>query len=267
MSELVGSGVSLIGLLVALAGLFAINEACFRFAARRHVPARDVHKSQLDLVVAALLGLLGLLLAFSFEIGEARFEKRKELVLEEANAIATTYLRADMLPAPHGERIQGLLREYIDERANLRSVADLDRALRHSAELHGQLWHEATDVARANMGSPVVALFVASLNQVIDLHEARVTVSLFQRLPPVIFGVLYFVALLSVAMVGLRAGIDRTRGAAATIALVVVVMGVLTLIRSLDEPASRLFTISKQALQDTRALIDKDRSVSASAMQ
>ncbi len=267
MSELVGSGVSLVGLLVALAGLFVVNEVCFRIAAHRQLPARDARKSQIDLVVAALLGLLGLLLAFSFEIGEARFEKRKELVLEEANAIATTYLRADMLPAPQGERIQVLLRQYIDERASLRSVADLDRALRHSAELHGQMWHEATDVARANMGSPVIALFVASLNQVIDLHESRVTVSLFQRLPPVIFGVLYFVALLSVAMVGLRTGMDRTRGAAATVALVVVVMAVLTLIRSLDEPASRLCTISKQALQATRALIDKDRAASASVMQ
>jgi len=250
------------GLVIALLllGLFAVNEACYRVAAHRRVPAREARKAQIDLVVAALLGLLGLLLAFSFEIGDSRFDKRKQLVLDEANAIATTYLRADMLPAPNGPRIQELLRQYIDERSNVRSMAELDRMLARSAALHAQLWHEATEVARANMGSPVVALFVASLNEVIDLHESRLTVALFQRLPPAIFGVLYFVSLLSVAMIGLRAGMDRTRSAAATVALVVVIMSVLLLIGSLDRPTSRLFDVSKHALDDTRALIDKDRS-------
>ena len=260
MTAFIGSGVSWVELALLLLGLFAVNEIAYRIAARFRHDAPDARKSQADLVVAALLGLLGLLLAFSFGIGDERFAKRKELVLDEANAIATTYLRADMLPAPHGARIQALLRQYIDERTNLKSAADLDRALQHSAELHGQLWHEATAVARENLGSPVVALFVASLNQVIDLHESRVTVALFQRLPPVIFGVLYFVSLLSVAMVGLRAGLDRTHNRVPAGALVVVIMAVLALITSLDQPASRLFAISKHALHDTQQLIEKDRS-------
>jgi hypothetical protein len=260
MSDLVTSGVTGIELLLMLLGLFAINEACYRVAAHRRVPAREARKSQVDLVVAALLGLLGLLLAFSFDIGESRFGKRKELVLAEANAVATTYLRADMLPAPHGDRVHDLLRRYIDERTSVRSAADLDRALADSSRLHAELWREATAVARENMGSPVVALFVASLNVVIDLHESRVTVALFQRLPPAIIGILYFVALLSVAMVGVRAGMDRTRAAAPTVALVVVVVSVIALIVSLDRPASRLFDINKRALDDTRALIDRDRS-------
>ena len=260
MSDIARSDVVAIVLLLMLLGLIVTGEIGYRIAARRQTPQSDARKSQIDIVVAAVLGLLGLLLAFSFEIGESRFDRRKQLVLDEANAISTTYLRADMLPAPHGARIQALLRDYIDERANLKSAADLDRALQHSAELHGQLWHEATAVARENLGSPVVALFVASLNQVIDLHESRVTVAMFQRLPPVIFGVLYFVSLLSVAMVGLRAGLDRTHNRVPAGALVVVIMAVLALITSLDQPASRLFAISKHALRDTQQLIEKDRS-------
>ena len=248
-----------------LVGLFAVNEACYRVAARRSVRSPDTRASQVDFIVASVLGLLALMLAFSFDMGEERFVKRRDLVLDEANAIATTYLRADMLPAPQGDRIHGLLRQYVDERADIKSPDDLGRALEASAQLHTQLWREATEVARANMGSPVVSLFVASLNQVIDLHESRVTVGLFQRIPTVILGVLYFVSLLSVAMVGFRSGMERTRSVA-TIGLILVIITVLGLIDSLDAPASRLFDISKHALGDTRALIDKDRAP-ASAMQ
>jgi hypothetical protein len=265
MSELLSSRLSWISLLVMLVGLFAVNEVCYRLAARRSVPSVEARRSQLDLVVASLLALLALLLAFSFDIAQDRFGKRKELLLDEANAISTTYLRADMLPAPQGERIQGLLRQYIDERANISTPDDLERALTQSTDLHIKLWREATEVARANLGSPIVALFVKSLNEVIDLHESRVTVGLFQRLPSVILGVLYFVALLSVAMVGLRSGLDRTRSLAPTVALIVVIVAVLALIDALDSPMSKVFSISKHALGDTRELIDKDHP--ASAMQ
>lgn len=267
MSELIASRISLVGLVVMLVGLLAINEVCYRVATRLRVGEREARTSQLDVVVASMLGLLALLLAFSFDIGEDRFGKRKDLLLEEANAIATTYLRADMLPAPHDKNVQELLRRYIDERSDVRSSDELDRALQRSAELHAQLWHEATAVARENMGSPVVALFVASLNQVIDLHESRITVGLFQRMPTVILGVLYFVSLLSVGLVGVRAGMARTRNATPTVALIVVIVAVLALIDSLDAPASKLFKVSNHALGDTRALIDKNRAVPASAMQ
>lgn len=267
MSELIATRITWVGLVVMLLGLFAINEIAYRVALRRPEHQRDARKSQIDVVIAALLALLGLLLAFSFDIGQERFTRRRDLILDEANAIATTYLRAEMLPAPHGERIEALLREYVDERTNIKSPADLERALRQSSHIHAQLWREASEVGRANLGSPVVALFIQSLNEVIDLHQSRVTVGLFQRLPPVIIETLYLVALLSVALVGMRSGMDRMRGHAPTVVLIIVIMVVLALIDSLDAPDSRLFGIDKGALEDTKALLHQKPASAASAMQ
>src|SRR5690606_38751307 len=96
-------------LLILVALLLLADELGFRLG-RRHATDSQDRCSRVAVFVAALLALLGLLLAFSFSIVEARFSARKALVIDEANAIGTTYLRAKLLPAPHGERIQRTLR-------------------------------------------------------------------------------------------------------------------------------------------------------------
>src|SRR5262249_41619486 len=103
--------------------------------------------------------------------------------------------------------------------------------------------------------SPVVSLFLASLNQMIDLLQARITVSFYQRIPPAIFTMLYVVSLLAIGMVGLRAGIDRSRGWMAAAGLVAPIMSVVALIASLDAPLSRLFEINQHAITHARQLM------------
>jgi hypothetical protein len=101
-------------ILLMAAGLVVAYEVGYRIARPRRQETREVDKSQADVAVAALLALLGLLLAFSFQLGAERFDKRKSLVLEESNAITTTYLRATLVRAPYDHRIQQLLREYVE---------------------------------------------------------------------------------------------------------------------------------------------------------
>lgn len=251
---------------IMAAGLLVAYEVCCRIAWRRREETREAKKSQADVAVAALLALLGLLLAFSFQIGAERFDKRKALVLDESNAITTTYLRATLVQAPHSQRIQELLREYVQVRAKVTSADELERALKESGRLHGELWASATAIAHASPDSPIAALFIASLNNMIDLHEARVTVALYQRIPPAIFASLYFVALLAIGMVGIRAGLDRVRGLAPAALLVASVMCVMGLIASLDEPMSRLFSISKRATEDAqRTLTSSSPGTTAAA--
>jgi hypothetical protein len=242
-------------LLLMAVGLLAAYEVCHRIARRRRDETREARKSQADVAVAALLALLGLLLAFSFQIGAERFDRRKTIVLDQSNAITTTYLRATLVPAPHGERVQQLLREYVDVLAHVNNAEELERAFAESGRLHGELWANATAIAHANPGSPIAALFIDSLNKMIDLHEARVTVALYQRIPPAIFTSLYFVALLSIGTVGMRAGLDRVRGLGPATLLIASVMCVMALIASLDQPMSRLFTINKHAIEDTQRML------------
>jgi hypothetical protein len=239
-------------IVIMTAGLLVAYEICYRIARWRREEARDAKKSQADVAIAALLALLGLLLAFSFQIGAERFDKRKALVLDESNAITTTYLRATLVQAPYDQRIQELLREYVRVRANVTSADELERSLKESERLHDELWANTTAIAHRSPDSPVAALFIASLNDMIDLHEARVTVALYQRIPPAIFASLYFVALLAIGMVGLRAGLDRVRGLIPATLLVASVMCVIWLIASLDQPMSRLFSINQQAIEDAQ---------------
>jgi hypothetical protein len=240
-------------------GLLIAYEVCYRIARWRRPEMLEAKKSQADVAVAALLALLGLLLAFSFQIGAERFDKRKALVLDEANSITTTYLRATMVPAPYSQRIQKLLREYVHTRSPVRSADELERGLRESERLHGELWANATAVAAAAPG-PITALFITSLNNMIDLHESRVTVALYQRLPPAIFASLYFVSLLAIGMVGLRAGLDQVRGLLSATILVASIMCVMALIASLDKPMSHLFGVSKHAIEDTQRILESSSS-------
>jgi len=241
-------------LVIMAAGLGLAYEICYRVGRRRGEETREAKKSQADVAVAALLALLGLMLAFSFEIGATRYDRRKELVLDEANAIATTYMRAELVPPPYDQHIQELLRSYIRARHGWNTPVELERAIKGSSSLHDDLWSNAVAAARASP-SAVTALFVTSLNNMIDLYEARVTVGLYQRIPPAIFASLYLVSLLAMGMVGLRAGLDRSRGLLPAAILVASIMCVMALIASLDDPVSRLFQISQHALDDTERLM------------
>ena len=203
-------------------------------------------------LAAALLGLLGLLLAFCFGIVEARFSTRKMLVIEEANVIGTTYLRAGMLAAPHAERSRELLRTYVDVRLRVRSVAVLEQSIGKAEALQGQLWREATAVARQDPHSLVAGLFIHSLNEVIDVHQKRVTVALHHRLPPAMLLTLCVVAALALLVHGYSAGLERGRTLLPTLTLVASLATVLLVIVELDRPWQRMFTVSQDALVSVR---------------
>jgi hypothetical protein len=144
------------GLLAMAVGLLVVHEIGYRLGRRHRDVMLEAQKSQADLVVPSLLGLVSLLLAFSFDIAQNRFDQRKTLVIDDANAIGTTYLRAKTLPAPYDEHVQGLLREYVGDRLREHGTADLAAVLDRSGTLHIELWAETTAVARANPDSEIV---------------------------------------------------------------------------------------------------------------
>lgn len=252
-------------LLIATFVLVVVTEVGFQIGRRHRSPDIDATKAQTTLGTTALLALLGLLLAFSFSIVEARFGKRKELVLDEANAIGTTYLRAGMLPDGEGDRIRELLRGYTEARVDPRSIRDLRRAISESEEVHGELWKEATKAAVAHPDSEVVSIFVQSLNDVIDLHESRVTVGLHQRLPlPILFTLLAISALSAIA-IGFGAGLDRRRLPLSTVALLFAVASVVVLIVELDQPGSAMFRVNQSAMRDALESMEQDQPRHAEA--
>jgi len=205
-------------------------------------------------MVAAGLGLLAFMLAFTFNMSATRFDARKQVVVEEANAIGTAYLRAGMLPG-HQEEIRDLLMNYLDVRLEMVRAGTLAEGIRRSETIHSALWAEAETVARSSPDSIVVGLFVQSLNEVIDTHARRLAIAVRNRVPGTIWLTLFSVAAVSLGAMGYHIGLSGSKRSVVTIAVAIIFSTVIWLIADLDRPQQGTLTISQQAMMDARQMM------------
>jgi hypothetical protein len=226
-------------------------EIGYRLGRRRRQHSTAEKGAPVGAMVAATLGLLALMLAFSFGLAASRFDDHRRVVLDEANAIGTTYLRAAMLPEPIATETRNLLREYVDVRLEAVKSGSIEKAISKSAELHDRLWAEALAAVEKDR-SPVTALFVESLNEVIDLHATRVMVGLRSRIPSVIWLALYVLAALAMSAMGYHEGLTSVRRSLVAFALVLSFAVVLFLIVDLDRPTRGLLQVSQDSMMDLR---------------
>ena len=200
-------------------------------------------------LVGSLLALLAFLLAITMGMASDRFETRRGLVLAESNAIGTTYLRAGYLPAPFGDESRKLLREYVPLRINVDDHQQLAANFARSEEIHVELWAKAEQLA-SDQSSDVLALYIESLNETIDLHSTRVTALIYGRVPETVLILLILGAALTLGMVGYSAGLTRRRSLLSAAVLVVVLTAVLTLVVDLDRPRNGFLQVSQQPMID-----------------
>jgi hypothetical protein len=240
-------GVFLANVAVVLAAI----EGGFRLGQYRRRRLEE-DKPPVGEVVAATLALLAFLLAFTFGLAASRFDVRRGLVIDEANAIGTTYLRAGLLPEPHRTGVRTLLREYVDVRLEAVQPGKLSESIRRSGELHARLWAHAVAVGEKNPGSIVVGLFIGSLNEVIDLHTKRLALGVRNRIPGPIWAALYFVTIIGTSVMGYHSGLAGLGRSLANLALVLAFTAVMTLIADLDRPQDGLLRVSQQVMVDLR---------------
>jgi hypothetical protein len=144
-------------------------------------------------VEAAVLGLLGLLIAFTFSGAASRFEARRHLITQEANAIGTAYLRIDLLPGEHQAEMRQLFRRYLDLRATIyQHLSDAETTAHkttESANLQEQIWNKSMEVSRQpETSNQAIMLFVPALNDMFDITATRAAAT--QNHPPMIIFVL-----------------------------------------------------------------------------
>lgn len=224
-------------------------ETGYALGKRRQRRLKDGEQLSLGGGVAATLGLLAFMLAFTFSSGTSRWDTKKELILAESNALATAFLRADLLPEPYRGQARNILAEYTDQRiAARRTMLGLDSSgqlaaftdhvgekIGESKDLQVRLWQVAVGAAEAQP-SPITALFINAVNEVLDLHQMRVTVTFQQRMPKVFWMTLYVLAVLAMGMAGYEAG--ATKGARALVGWVIALAfaSVILLVVALDRP-------------------------------
>ena len=240
------------GLFMAILVLVLLSvEGGYRLGRYRRSRTEQEKEAPVGAMVGATLGLLAFILAFTFGLAAARYDTRRQAVLDEANAIGTTYLRAGMLPDRRAE-VRALLRDYVDVRLQAVESGDLTEGIRRSEQLQDQMWAQAVALGEKNPTSIVVGLFVQSLNEVIDLHAKRVTAGLRNRIPGTIWLALLTIAGLSLAAMGYHAGLVGTTRSLAVIVVALTFSAVIALIADLDRPQEGTLTVSQQALIDVQ---------------
>ena len=207
----------------------------------------DQAESGVGTMVGASLAFLGFLLAFIIGIAVNIFNERRALVVKEANAIGTAYLRAEYLDEPFSTKSRELLREYVDMRLMALDRDKLESAITRSEKIQQELWGQVVTLAKTNP-TPTTALYISSLNEVIDIHSERFNISLEVRVPPAILLGLYLVAALSMMLIGMQGSYAAKRTIIAPLLMVLILSLVFVLITDLERSQQGLMQISHQPL-------------------
>jgi hypothetical protein len=239
---------------VLLLVMLGAAEVGFRLA-RRNTAGTHQALPEVAPIQGAILGLLALLLGFSFSMAASRFEERKALIRDEANAIGTAYLRTSLLPEPQRTAVRALLAQYVATRFELQAKgytpSGLKTADAASGRLHGQLWAQAAAAAEQAPTSVMAGLFIASLNDLIDMHGKQVA-AMRNRIPASIFFLLFFVAVAALGLTGYGSGPRHVHSAVLTLVVSLLVVSVITLIIDLHRPVRGMITVDMASMRDVR---------------
>ena len=227
---------------------------------------RTTHEGLRDAVgaiQAALLAFVAVLFAFGLAMGVDRYEGRRQAVVDEANAIGTTYLRAQLLAEPARSRSLHLLQDYTDARIELSNTEvesePFNAAVSKSREVQRSLWSNAGSAIADLPIDSAPRLYVESLNQMIDADSSRVS-ALGNRIPSSVL-VLYIAAGgLAMGALGLFMGLHG-KGTRAVFAASAVVALILLVIVDLDRPRRGFVVVPRAPLTSVRAIMSDEPAV------
>ena len=250
----------LIVLLLLVAMLLSAEIACL--VGRRLSPrAVEASKGHFFTVVGSLLGLLALLVSFTFSMATQRYEARRLTMLEDVNAIGTFYLRTCLLPEEQRGQIKPLLKQYLDLRpqtvAQEGNAGEFETREDRSRALLLEMWGVTRDMARA---VPEVKGSDNAIRALIELaasHTRRLS-ALVNRVPDTVIWMLLGAAIVGMAVIGYSAGLGNHRGMPARIMLSVLVCGTIYVVFDLDRPHNGVFQVDQAPIIRLQRIIAQD---------
>jgi prepilin signal peptidase PulO-like enzyme (type II secretory pathway) len=247
---------------IVLVGAFVGMELAFRWGRRANESASDDAKGHLNIIQTSTLGILALLLAFTFSLSLQRFESRSDAVVDEANAIGTAYLRAQLLPVTLRGDVRRLLRDYVDLRVRAGTVATneedrLGELVGQAAGIQDALWEHARRSAEIEPNPVTSGLFIQALNEMIDSFGRR-DATINRHVPEVVLFLLLGTFVMTVAIVGFGAGVVGQRPSWVTFAMVALIVVLVLVILDLDRPRRGLIVVSEKNLLDLQGSMKKE---------
>ena len=245
---------------VALIIFAVVGGACLAGAiAGRYLRGHtDALREPIGVLQGALLGVVGLILAFGLSLAVGRYENRRVAVVDDANTIGTTYLRAQMLAEPQRSESLDLLRRYTDLAIRLSGDVPNSDALKRTtaeqSELQRRLWRLAGQSVAGAPTATAPRLYVETLNEMIDQQTVRVA-GLNNRVPGAVLGLEVIGAAVVVGLLALYISV-LGRGLLAAVAAAVLVTLLLLVTLDLDRPTRGLITIPATPLESLRASME-----------
>jgi hypothetical protein len=221
-----------------------------RLGERRARQTQHESSTAVGAMTNATLALLAFLLAFTFSFAASRLETRRTLLLDEVNAIGTTWLRSATLPEPERTQAQELLREYVEVRLAAVREGKLEEGVQRSEALQSRLWSSAALLAQRSPGSVFVALYLQTLNDTIDLHAKRVNEGLRVRIAPVVWVVLLALTVFAMGQTGYQTGLEGSRRPLSVPVFALAFSAVIFLIADLDRPLAGWVSVSQLPMQE-----------------
>lgn len=230
--------------------VLAAIEFGFRIGRWRRERSGTEHDTTLGGVVGATLGLVAFLLAFTFGMAASRFEDRRQVLLEEVNALDAAYMRADLIDDAYRFAVHRELQDYVALRlAEARSDDGLADDIQRPERLQDELWKQVVAMNNATPPTATKALFVESINDVVEAQTKRTEMAR-HPIPSTIWLALYLITVVAMAKVGYQSGVSGPRRSAAMPTLALTFTLVFVLIADLDRPLRGLLIVSQQAMID-----------------
>jgi hypothetical protein len=235
--------------------LVAVTEIGYRIGRRafRRRSADETTRAGIGFIVGGILGLLAFLLGITLSLADGRHDERRGVVLNEANAIGTAWLRAGVIGGEEGARMQRLLVDYTEVRIHvyrdLRTRADGDRLDAETAALQTALWQTATEVARAHP-TAISGLMLSALNEMFDLSMTQKRY-FTERVPPHILRLLMWTSIIAVGAMGYHFGTTGMRQLVMSTLLLVLWASAIVLIVDINRPRQGTVIVSHAPLEWT----------------
>lgn len=215
---------------------------------RKRRPLEEDLRKDLDIILAATLTLLGLIIGFSFSMAISRYDQRKNYEEAEANAIGTEYIRADLLPGSDATKVRALLRIYLDQRVLFyqnRDERELQKINDYTVQLQTELW-STVQVSAVAHPTPVIGLTVSGMNDVLN-SQGYTQAAWWNRIPTAAWALMAAIAVCSNLLLGY--GAHRARAGVINLLVLPLVLSIsFLLIADIDSPRRGVIRVQPQNL-------------------
>ena len=231
----------------------------YRWQKARRPDGDESGKDAESHVVTAVFGLLAFVIALSFSFGMERFEVRRQLVVEEANAISTTYLRAGLFDEPYRTQLRSTLRDYAHSRIVPDGLWDarLEKQLRHTLGLRDRLWLETQAAVYPVRETELASYFLDSANEVLNVGTRRQLAGR-AHIPTRIMAVMFLYLIAASAVLGYLLGDKPGRRRQATTVLMLLFAVVILTVLDLDRPQAGAIQVPQRALEELVVTLDRE---------